>query len=111
MAHSCNSIVISLCFGVLVGAATLLPASAHAQSVGKEWDRGCADAKGGSYDRSKHSQAYEEGWQACKPQAAAPAKPVGKEWDRGCADAKGGSYDRSKHSQAYEEGWQACKQQ
>ena len=21
----------------------------------------------GSYDRSKHSQAYEEGWQACKP--------------------------------------------
>lgn len=30
-----------------------------------EWDRGCEDAKGGSYDRSGHSDAYEEGWQAC----------------------------------------------
>jgi hypothetical protein len=26
-----------------------------------EWDRGCEDAKGGSYDRSRHSDAYEEG--------------------------------------------------
>ena len=41
-------------------------AAAPAKPVGKEWDRGCADAKGGSYDRSKHSQAYEDGWQACK---------------------------------------------
>jgi hypothetical protein len=35
-------------------------------NVGREWDRGCSDAKGGSYDRSRHSQAYEEGWQACR---------------------------------------------
>jgi len=30
-----------------------------------EWDRGCDDAKGGSYDRSRHTDAYEEGWQDC----------------------------------------------
>lgn len=39
---------------------------ASSRNVGREWDRGCSDAKGGSYDRSKHSQAYEEGWQACR---------------------------------------------
>lgn len=40
--------------------------SAQGGSVGREWDRGCSDAKSGSYDRSRHSDAYEEGWQACK---------------------------------------------
>jgi hypothetical protein len=35
-------------------------------NAGREWDRGCSDAKRGAYDRSRHSQAYEEGWQACK---------------------------------------------
>jgi hypothetical protein len=39
-----------------------------AANVGKEWDRGCSDAKDGSYDRSKHSDEYEEGWQDCKKQ-------------------------------------------
>ncbi len=34
--------------------------------VSKEWDRGCSDAKVDSYDRSRHSHAYEDGWQACK---------------------------------------------
>jgi len=33
---------------------------------GREWERGCSDAKVGSYDRSRHSQAYEQGWQACR---------------------------------------------
>lgn len=80
-----------------------------AANVGTEWDRGCSDAKGGSYDRSKHSDAYEEGWQACKAQGQPAGTNVGKDWDRGCSDAKNGSYDRSKHSDAYEEGWQACK--
>ena len=43
--------------------------SAHSQSsgisVGREWARGCSDARVGSYDRSRHSDAYEEGWQEC----------------------------------------------
>ena len=89
--------------------------SAHGQSsgesVGREWDRGCSDAKGGSYDRSRHSDAYEEGWQACKNQQQSSNENVGREWDRGCSDAKGGSYDRSKHTDAYEDGWQACNNQ
>jgi hypothetical protein len=79
-------------------------------NVGREWDRGCGDAKVGSYDRSRHSDAYEEGWQACKNQNK-PSGNAGREWDRGCGDARVGSYDRSRHSQAYEDGWQACKNQ
>jgi hypothetical protein len=82
-------------------------------SVGREWDRGCADAKAGSYDRSGNAgQAYEDGWNACREGGAsrAPQASVGREWDRGCADAKAGSYDRSGNaSQAYEDGWNACK--
>ena len=74
-----------------------------------EWDRGCEDAKGGSYDRSRHTDAYEEGWQACKGQQKQSSDDFDqREWDRGCADAKGGSYDRSRHTDAYEEGWQDC---
>jgi hypothetical protein len=31
------------------------------------WDRGCADAKSGSYDRSGNAgQDYEQGWNSCK---------------------------------------------
>ncbi|MBL8438591.1 MAG: hypothetical protein JNM61_10370 [Zoogloeaceae bacterium] len=40
--------------------------TAPPQNVGREYDRGCEDAKMGSYDRSRHSSAYEDGWQACK---------------------------------------------
>ena len=96
--------------GVLIVAGGLFADTAVAANAGKEWDRGCEDAKAGSYDRSKHSEAYEQGWQACKQQATETTN-VGKEWDRGCEDAKAGSYDRSKHSEAYEQGWQSCKQQ
>jgi hypothetical protein len=108
-----NRFVSVLCSAALVSATLLGVSTASAQDVGREYDRGCADAKGGSYDRSKHSSAYEDGWQACKAQAAKakPAPSHGKEWNRGCSDAKGGSYDRSKHSKAYEEGWQSCKAQ
>lgn len=74
-----------------------------------EWDRGCEDAKVGSYDRSRHTDAYEEGWQSCKGQQEQSSDDFDqREWDRGCADARGGSYDRSKHTDAYEEGWQDC---
>jgi len=57
---------------LIAASALILVGTATAENVGREWDRGCSDAKGGSYDRSKHSKAYEEGWQACKQQA--PAK-------------------------------------
>jgi hypothetical protein len=83
--------------------------SARAQDTVREWDRGCEDAKAGSYDRSSHTDAYEAGWQSCKPKAQERVGSVGREWDRGCEDAKVGSYDRSKHSDAYESGWQTCK--
>ena len=83
------------------------------ENVGKEWDRGCSDAKGGSYDRSKHSDAYEEGWQACNNQNQNQSSGdfERKEWERGCEDAKVGSYDRSQHTDEYEEGWQDCNKQ
>jgi hypothetical protein len=80
---------------------------AQAQNGPKEWDRGCEDAKVGSYDRSSHSDAYEEGWQACKQQQGS----TNADWDRGCEDSKVGSYDRTNKSADYEAGWQACKQQ
>ncbi len=39
------------------------------QDAGREYDRGCADAKVGSYDRSGNAgQAYENGWNACRSQ-------------------------------------------
>ena len=38
--------------------------SSHSAASG--YDRGCADAKAGSYDRSGNAgQAYEDGWNAC----------------------------------------------
>ena len=80
------------------------------QASSGAWDRGCSDAKVGSYDRSSHSSAYEEGWQSCKKQQEQSSSTQhSKHWERGCSDAKVGSYDRSKHSADYEAGWQACK--
>jgi hypothetical protein len=38
-----------------------------ASSGSPEWNRGCSDAKSGSYDRSGNAgQAYEDGWNACR---------------------------------------------
>lgn len=86
-------------------------------NVGRDWDRGCSDAKNGSYDRSGNaSEAYESGWQSCKNQHSSsgqqnkPAANNDKEWARGCEDAKNDYYQKSdKHGQAYDAGWQACK--
>jgi hypothetical protein len=101
------SVIRSLGLASVLAVVPALTTTAVASST-EAYNRGCADAKVGSYDRSKHSDAYEQGWQACKQQQSA-APSGGKEYDRGCADAKIGSYDRSKHSDAYEKGWQACK--
>ncbi len=46
--------------------ATRSDSTGMGQASSSAWDRGCSDAKVGSYDRSKHSADYEAGWQACK---------------------------------------------
>jgi hypothetical protein len=76
---------------------------------GSDYDRGCADAKSGSYDRSGHaSRAYEDGWNACR--GGSSNNSPSSDYDRGCSDAKSGSYDRSGNaSQDYENGWNACR--
>ena len=38
----------------------------HNHAGSSEWNRGCADAKNGSYDRSGNAgPGYEEGWNSC----------------------------------------------
>jgi hypothetical protein len=88
--------------------AAMNPALAQQAKHGPEWNRGCSDAKAGSYDRSRHSAEYETGWQACKA-AASKAPAHNSTWNRGCEDAKVGSYDRAHHNADYEAGWQSCK--
>ena len=84
---------------------------ANADNKDKNWNRGCADAKAGTYDRTKHGDAYEKGWQACKPQAKTQGSSKDEDdYSRGCDDAKAGSYDRAHPTAAYERGWQSCKQ-
>lgn len=80
-------------------------------NVGRDYDRGCADAKAGSYDRSGNAtKAYEDGWNACHGSSSSYSRSPGSEYDRGCADAKVGSYDRSGNAtKAYEDGWNACR--
>ena len=98
---------MQLAVGALIVAGGV--AMSPAQAASAAWNRGCADAKVGSYDRSSHSSAYEQGWQSCKnQQEKASSGQHSKSWQRGCSDAKVGSYDRSKHSADYEAGWQAC---
>ena len=98
---------MQLAVGALIVAGGL--AMNPAQAASSAWDRGCADAKVGSYDRSSHSADYEQGWQSCKnQQEKASSGQHSKSWQRGCSDAEVGSYDRSKHSADYEAGWQAC---
>jgi len=75
MFHKAKTLIIATAIGCLTQ-------TAGAASGPAEWDRGCADAKAGSYDRSgKAGQAYEEGWNAChnggaqSTQAASSAPP------------------------------------
>ena len=50
-----------------------------------EWDRGCNDAKAGSYDRSGNAgQAYEDGWSSCK----SSGNQSGAQQQGGVEDAK-----------------------
>jgi hypothetical protein len=108
-----NSLIV-LCLGAALGLAAL-PAAAG--NPDKQWNKGCADAKAGTYDRSKKSDAYEKGWQACKQQQSthSTGQPTqnmqeADDYSRGCDDAKAGSYDRAHPTAAYERGWQSCNQ-
>ncbi|HQR70158.1 MAG TPA: hypothetical protein PLE54_06120 [Burkholderiaceae bacterium] len=108
-----NSLIV-LCLGAALGLAAL-PAVAGDKE--KQWNRGCADAKAGTYDRAKHNEHYEKGWQACNQQkqsSSASGQPTrnmqeADDYSRGCQDAKAGSYDRAHPTAAYERGWQSCK--
>ncbi len=94
--------------------------ASSSHSAASKYDRGCSDAKAGSYDRSGNAgQAYEDGWDAChngvgnqsgtQPHNANSSHSAASKYDLGCSDAKAGSYDRSGHGgQAYEDGWNAC---
>lgn len=103
----------ALTVGVALIGLGLTGSPANAGNPDKNWNRGCADAKAGAYDRSKHGDAYEKGWQACKEEAKAKAPATSNdddEYSRGCGDAKDGSYDRAHPSAAYERGWQSCNE-
>lgn len=52
--------------GVAVLGLCLVSAPASADKKDKNWNRGCADAQAGTYDRANHNADYEAGWQACK---------------------------------------------
>jgi hypothetical protein len=110
-----NSVFV-LCLGAALGLAAL-PAVAGDHE--KQWNRGCADAKAGTYDRAKHGEHYEKGWQSCNQQkqsssssAQQPTRNMKEadDYSRGCDDAKAGSYDRANPTPAYERGWQSCNQ-
>jgi hypothetical protein len=109
-----NRSFLALC---LIASLGLAASPAFAGNPDKQWNKGCADAKAGTYDRSKHSQSYENGWQSCKNQkqsASSKQQPThnmdeADDYSRGCDDAKAGSYDRANPTPAYERGWQSCK--
>jgi hypothetical protein len=66
-----------------------LTSTAVASNANKQYNRGCADAKAGSYDRAHHNADYEKGWQACKtqPQAAAAATGAPSKQEQACLAA------------------------
>jgi hypothetical protein len=105
-----------LCLGAALGLAALPAAAGNNHE--KQWNRGCADAKAGTYDRAKHNESYEKGWQSCNQQkhsSSSSGQPThnmqeADDYSRGCGDAKAGSYDRAHPTPAYERGWQSCNQ-
>ena len=97
-----------MCPGAALGLAAL---PAAASNPDKQWNKGCADAKAGSYDRAHPTDAYERGWQSCNLKGDDSANEGAnrqKEWDRGCADSKAKTYDRARHNADYAAGWNAC---
>lgn len=104
-----SSLIVASALAGTLAFTALIPSVAVAGNG--QYNRGCADAKAGSYDRAHHNADYEKGWQACKNKAPAATAGNGSEYNRGCADAKANSYDRARHNDEYERGWQACTKQ
>lgn len=102
MLHKTKTLIIAAAIGCITQ-------TAGAASGPAEWDRGCADAKNGSYDRSgKAGQAYEEGWNAChnggaQSTPAASTEPS-KKAKKACA-AKFGGKSKIKQVSALKPGW------
>jgi hypothetical protein len=102
MLHKAKTLFIAAAIGCLTQ-------TAGAASGAAEWDRGCADAKAGSYDRSgKAGQAYEDGWNSChkggeQSTQAASSKPS-KKAKKACA-AKFGGKSSVKTVSALKPGW------
>jgi hypothetical protein len=73
----------------LLAVLPVLTSTAVASDANKQYNRGCADAKAGSYDRAHHNADYEKGWQACKtqPQAAAAATGAPSKQEQACLAA------------------------
>jgi hypothetical protein len=89
MFHKAKTLIIAAAIGGL----TLTAGAASGSSAR---DRGCSDAKSGSYDRSGNAgKAYEDGWNAChngggeKSAQAAPSEPS-KKAKKACAAKFGG---------------------
>lgn len=103
MFHKAKTLIIATAIGGL----TLTASAASGSSA---WDRGCNDAKSGSYDRSgKASQAYEDGWNSChnggdkqSPQAA--SSEPSKKAKQACK-AKFGGKATVKTVNALKPGW------
>ena len=84
--------ILSLTGGVILSGCIVAPpnnsasygassANAKQSQSSSAWDRGCADAKSGSYDRSGNvGQDYEQGWNACKNESnqSQSSAPVGQ---------------------------------
>jgi len=82
---------------IIAAAIGYLTQTAGAASGPAEWDRGCNDAKSGSYDRSgKAGQAYEEGWNSCRnggeKSAQAASSEPSKKAKKACAAKFGGKF-------------------
>ena len=102
MFHKAKTLLIATAIGCLTQ-------TAGAASGPAEWDRGCADAKAGSYDRSgKAGQAYEEGWNSCHNGGAqstqAASSAPSKKAKKACA-ARFGGKSSIKTVSALKPGW------
>ena len=68
-----------------------LPAEANKKS--ENWERGCNDAKQGTYNQSRHGDEYQKGWNACKINK--PNNPITMVRRNGTAAAKMPRSDRT----------------
>ena len=89
MLRTTLSVLRTVGLASLLAVLPVLTSTAVASDANKQYNRGCADAKAGSYDRAHHNADYEKGWQACKtqPQAAAAATGAPSKQEQACLAA------------------------